>query len=506
MPHRLRYRTATCALLLLSCMTYAAEKQPDLHWLNRLSFGVTSDLVARDKQLGDRAFLDEQLRAKGDMPIDIQARIEALPITQKTIPEFVAQDEDMKRQVNAATTEEDKKQLSKAEGDFTNQAMQDAMRRHLWRAIYSPNQLQEKLTWFWMNHFSVYAYKANLRLTIPDYEEKAVRPYALGHFRDLVLATLKHPAMLAYLDNTQNAAGHINENYARELMELHTLGVGSGYTQQDVQELARILTGVGVNYNNPTVKVKAELQQYVIRNGAFEFNPQRHDFGDKQLLGATIKGSGFAEVEQAVDLICKQPATARFVSRKLATYFLGDNPPDALVEKMAKTFQRSDGDIAAVVRTLFESPASHSPTPNLRDPFRYTVAAMRLAYDGKPVSNLRPVFNWLNQLGEPLYGRLSPDGYGLTSAAWNGSGQLVKRFEIARAIGSNNAGLFDPDGSTPMGMNGVGIIGFPLIQRPIYYSLLEPTLSPATRETLDRANSAQEWNLLYLASPEMMND
>ena len=162
--------------------------------------------------------------------------------------------------------------------------------------------------------------------------------------------------MLRYLDNDQNAAGHINENYAREIMELHTLGVGSGYTQKDVQELARILTGVGVDTAPDAPRLKPAYQPLYVRAGLFEFNPNRHDFGDKLFLGHTIKGAGFAEVEQALDILARQPATARHVSLQIAAYFVGDDPPPALVERMARTFERSDGDIAAVLRTLFASP------------------------------------------------------------------------------------------------------------------------------------------------------
>ena len=189
---------------------------------------------------------------------------------------------------------------------------------------------------------------------VGDYEEHAIRPHIFGRFKDLVLATLEHPAMLRYLDNAQNAAGHVNENYARELMELHTLGVGGGYSQQDVQSLARVLTGVDVNAGDAP-RLKPELQRMYLRRGAFEFNPARHDFGPKTLLGSAIEGRGFAEVEGAVALIVRQPACARFISQKLAMYFVADNPPPALVERMAQTFMHTDGDIAAVLHTLFLS-------------------------------------------------------------------------------------------------------------------------------------------------------
>ncbi len=281
-------------------------------------------------------------------------------------------------------------------------------------------------------------------------------------------------------------------------MELQTLGVDAGYTQADVQQLARILTGVGVNFSDRTPNLKPDWQSLYVRDGLFAFNPARHDFGDKVLLGHTIKGSGFDEVKQAVDLIVRQPACARFVSRKLATYFVADDPPQALVERMAKTFQRSDGDIAAVLRTLFESrELGQSLGRKFRDPMQYVVASVRLAYDGRAIVNTHPIVNWLQGLGEPLFGHLSPDGYALVENAWTGSGQLSRRFDIARAIGSGNAGLFDPaDGSAATAS------GFPLLASRLYYAAIEPYLAAPTKEALGRANSQAEWNTFLLASPD----
>jgi uncharacterized protein (DUF1800 family) len=364
--------------------------------------------------------------------------------------------------------------------------------------LYSPAQLQEQLDWFWLNHFSVFQYKANDAWLVGDYAENAIRPHALGHFRDLLLATLTHPAMLQYLDNAQNAAGHINENYARELMELHTLGVGSGYTQQDIQELARVLTGVGVNMSGNEPKLKPEWQKLYRHQRAFEFNPARHDFGGKTLLGKHVDGGGFDEVEQAVDLLVSQPACAQFVSRKLAVYFVSDDPPRSLTDRMAKTFQKTHGDIAEVLDTLFKSREFEASLgAKFKDPMHYVISTMRLAYDGKPVMNTHPVVNWLNALGEPLFGRQTPDGYPLTESGWASSGQISRRFEIARAIGSGNGGLFEPeDGSRPTST------GFPQLSGRLYFTAVEPYLSTHARAALDRAGSQVEWNTFLLASPD----
>ncbi|NVO06771.1 MAG: DUF1800 domain-containing protein, partial [Rhodoferax sp.] len=249
-----------------------------------------------------------------------------------------------------------KKAARQAYQQELNRLQREAATRHLLRALYSPAQVQEQMTWFWMNHFSVHQGKSNLRAMLGDYEDSAVRAHALGKFRDLLGAVATHPAMLRYLDNDQNAAGRINENFARELMELHTLGVDGGYSQRDVQELARVLTGVGVRVASGDAGVKKELQAYYVHRGLFEFNPARHDFGDKQLLGQPLKGRGMDEVDAALDRLAAHPATARFISRKLALYWLNDTPPAALVERMAQRFASSQGDIASTLETLFNAP------------------------------------------------------------------------------------------------------------------------------------------------------
>ena len=287
-----------------------------------------------------------------------------------------------------------------------NQAVYETTKRHLLRALQSPAQLREQMTWFWMNHFSVFSGKANVRWTLAEYEE-TVRAQALGKFSDLVMATALSPAMLEYLDNAQSAAGKINENYARELMELHTLGVsggpsGSSYTQQDVQELARVLTGAGLNLTDNTPRLGANRQALYVRKGLFEFNPARHDFGDKTLLGHTISGKGLSEIDEAVTLLCRQPATAKFISRKLATYFVADDPPPALVDRMTRTFQKTDGSIAAVLRSMFldrDLAAALNAEPakleKFKDPTQFVLSSLRLAYEGKVISNYRPVLGWL---------------------------------------------------------------------------------------------------------------
>jgi uncharacterized protein (DUF1800 family) len=481
----------------------AAAALPVLHredmlWLERVTFGLDSASVSDYRRLGRERFLDEQLDARDTaLPAPITAQIGALEVSHADPVKWLTEVNAQYKTINALPDGPDKEQARKVLNERGNKLAYEAIRRDLLRAVYSPSQLQEQMVWFWLNHFSVHQYKANLRWLVGDYSERAIRPHVFGRFEDLVMATLEHPAMLQYLDNNQNAIGHINENYARELMELHTLGVNSGYTQQDVQQLARVLTGVGINTGDPP-KLKAEWQRLYVRRGAFEFNPARHDFGTKILLGHTIEGKGFAEVEEAVRLIVGQPSCAQFVSRQMANYFVGDNPSPQLVERMTQTFERTHGDIAAVLRTMFLAREFNASLGGkFKDPMRFVVSSVRFAYDGRPISNTRPLLNWLNGLGEAPFGRQTPDGYPLTEVSWASSGQMSRRFEIARLIGSGNAGLFDAeDGGTPT------MSGFPQLSNRLYYEAVEPFLAGRTRSALDRANSQQEWNTFLLSSPE----
>ncbi len=478
----------------------------DLRWLNRITYGVNSATVSAYEAAGRQRYLDVQLRGKDDaLPSAVQRDIDALGISQASLPQLLQAAEAEHRRIESLPDGDDKARAKQAQQQAQERAAYEASKRHLLRAIYSPAQLKEQMVWFWLNHFNVFRHKANLRWMVGDFEEQAIRPHALGNFRDLLRATLMHPAMLVYLDNAQSAVGKVNENYARELLELHTMGVQGGYTQQDVQELARVLTGVGVSHRPDAPRLKPEWQGLLIRQGAFEFNPARHDFGDKVLLGHPIAGRGFDEVEQAIDLIVRQPATAHFISHKLAVAFVADEPPAALVNRMAQTFLQRDGDIPSVLRVMFNSPAfKQSLGSKFKDPMHYVVSALRLAYDmptaeGRYIVNLKPVNGMLNGLGEGLYGKLTPDGYGLREADWASAGQMSKRFEIAKWIGSGHAGLFDPDDGRP-----AQVSGFPQLGNRLYYDLIEASLSPATREALSKASTQWEWNTYLLSSPDFM--
>ena len=499
-------------VLLLAVQTFAVvsaqagELAPhDLALLDRLTWGVNASSAAHLQAVGFERWLQEQLHPGllTALPAPVKVQIDAMPDVHKFPFDVLVAFDMQAKSANQVIDPDQKKAAQQVFQQAMNDRAKQAAARSILRALYSPDQLRERMTWFWFNHFNVHQYKSNIRVVLGDYEDNAIRAHALGKFRDLLAATLHHPAMLRYLDNADNAAGHINENYAREIMELHTMGVGSGYTQADVEALAKILTGVGIDVKPENPQLKPELQSQLLREGAFEFNPARHDYSDKTFLGHVIKGQGLAEVDEALDILVHQPATSAHLSKQIATYFVSDNPPDTLVQKMAQTFKASDGDIAAVLSTMVHAPefaGALKPGTRFKDPVQYVYSAVRLAYDDKVILNTAPIQGWLNRMGEGLFNHETPDGYAMTSASWNGPGQMMVRFEIARQIGSGSAGLFKPD--MP---NAVDQPAFPLIENALYFNGLRQTLGPATLAALDKAVSPQDWNTLFLSSPEFMH-
>lgn len=474
----------------------------DMAVLNRLSWGAeTSDAQLLQRE-GLAAWIDSQLRpgAEDGLPADAQAQIAALEISQKNLVQINDELRELRQAAQARKGTPDFDEAQKAYQQRLNSLAREAAARSLLRDLYSQNQLKEQLTWFWMNHFNVSQSKNDIRALVGDYEEHAIRPHVLGKFRDLLVATLAHPAMLEYLDNFQNAAGHINENYAREIMELHTMGVNSGYSQNDVQQLARILTGMGVNLTGQPPKAQRNQRQPYFGAGLTLFNPNRHDFSDKVFLGGTIQGSGIREIYQAVAILAAEPPTAHFVSRELAQYFCCDAPPDSLVNAMAAAYLHSDGNIASVLRTLVASPEfKASLGQKFKDPIHYEISAVRAAYGQQVILNVQPLLNWLNRIGEPLYGHETPDGYSMEEAAWSGPGQMETRFEIARMIGLGHSGLYKlpqdtgPEPAPP-----------PLILQTRYFQAIAANLSPATANALNQGQTPADKNLLFLSSPEFM--
>jgi uncharacterized protein (DUF1800 family) len=475
----------------------------ELRFLNRITYGATARDLGDYRALGRDAYLRRQLAYHGDdgLPPEARAAIAALPVSN-TRPEDLAEKASAARRAVRGKSPEDKREAQKRlRKEFAQIDFQVFERRTL-RALYSPYPLQEMLTWFWFNHFNVFQNKKQVRFLLADYEERAIRPHVLGKFSDLLRAVLMHPAMMVYLDNAENTRGNINENYARELMELHTLGVDGGYTQADVEALARILTGAGLDLSGRGGDP---------RKGLFAFHPQRHDSGPKVFLGQKFAGeASFAEIERALDILCRHPSTARFISRKLALYFVSDDPPEEMVERMAATFRSSDGDIAQTLATLFSSPQFASAAEagaKFKDPVQYVYSAVRLVYAGDVLRNYRPIAAALAQLGEPVYGHQTPEGYGMRARDWASSDQLAKRFQLARGLVGARARLFVTAEAIDAG------IDEPALRRvrddhPIERARIEPLIAPLlsekTRIALAKAADPQEWAALVLSSPEFM--
>jgi uncharacterized protein (DUF1800 family) len=407
--------------LPLQAAAPSAEQQA-LHVLNRVAYGPAPGDVARVAQMGVKRYLDGQLEpAALAYPAALDERLAALEFPNISAGAALAQFAELRREVR---DEEPGAQQRRADG--LRKMVQETDQARLLRAIHSPRQLEEVMVDFWYNHFNVFAGKGSGRAMVASYERDAIRPYVFGTFRVMLGATAKHPAMLYYLDNQLSRAGALNENYARELMELHTLGVDGGYTQKDVTELARMLTGWSFA---PRALIKKEE--------GFRFDARRHDQEAKTWLGSPVLQRGQGEGEFALDVLARHPSTARHISFKLAQYFVQDEPPAALVERMARTWRESDGDIRAVLRTLLASDEFMAPASfgaKFKTPYQYVVSAARAS--GAQFDKAGPLPQSLGQLGMPLYGCATPDGYKNTEAAWLNPGALTRRIAFATAAGA----------------------------------------------------------------------
>lgn len=319
----------------------------------------------------------------------------------------------------------------------------DLIEGKLLRAIYSNRQLDELMVDFWYNHFNVFLNKGGERYLVPTYEREAIRPYVFGKFKDLLLATAKSPAMLFYLDNAESVAPDdansqmgplpkrlagrgLNENYGRELLELHTLGVDGGYTQNDVIAVARCFTGWTLT--GPR------------KGDAFQFNERAHDRGAKVVLGVKIPaGGGMSDGLQVIDILAHRPATAHFISLELAKRFVADDPPPSLVNRMAETFEKTDGDIREVMGAMLRSPEFWSQgayQAKVKSPFEMIVSAVRAT--GADVTSAFALGNTIQRLGEPLYRKIEPTGYSSANAEWVSSAALLDRMNFALALAHNH--------------------------------------------------------------------
>ena len=287
------------------------------------------------------------------------------------------------------------------------------------------NPLLARMTEFWFNHLNVFVGKSAVRPFVGNYLVSAIRPNALGRFEDLLLASARHPAMLLYLDQAQSKRGGLNENYAREIMELHTLGVRGGYSQNDVHELARILTGWTVNISN---------------GEGFRFAERLHDRDSKTFLGRTYVNGGEKEGEDAIRFLARQPATARRVAERLATFFVADQPPPALVDKLTDTFLQSQGDIRAVLRTLVASSDFWAASNQLfKTPMDFACSALVAAGGVKERRDVVQALAFLTQAGQPVNGWQTPDGYTTDAATWLAPEALTRRADFALGLSQRMA-------------------------------------------------------------------
>jgi len=485
--------------------------QQIIHILNRIAFGPTVAEVAHVKEIGIDRYIEEQLHPETiPDPAQLTERLNGLDTLKLDASQLFIEYGPILPIMNGgvkATPEEQKARRQRA-----NIIVQQAQDARVWRALYSRRQLQEVMVDFWYNHFNVFAGKGLDHLWVGRYEADVIRPYALGKFRDLLLATARSPAMLFYLDNQLNtepgspgAKGNltgINENYAREIMELHTLGVDGGYTQNDVIALAHILTGWG-------------LQRQDLRFGsgpAAAFDPMRHDFTPKVFLGRMIAPGGEREGEQAIDMLAASPATAHHIAFELAQYFVADQPPAALVDRLTKRFEASDGDIRAVLKTLLTSAEFRNSTgQKYKTPYQYVLSAARAA--GVEVDNPRPLLGTMARLGEGLYQCQTPDGYKNTEDAWLSPDATTLRIGFATALGRGNLPLLKPppEQTQPeMGMapqpqlvaDQPAAKPQPLDPAPLE-ALLGPTLSDNTKTTVADAPENLKAALI-LGSPDFM--
>ena len=529
------------------------DKIADAAMNSRLDEFTTLKMSSRD--LAEKYFMPAQeLRRDAQLKQQKAANKEAKSGTTSSDP-TMSGDENKDAKPAPQPLPPEVRQVQQLQANVPNELMQ----AKLLREIESDKQLEEVLTDFWFNHFNVFLGKGQVREFLTEYERDAIRPHVLGNFRDLLGATAHSSAMLFYLDNWQSSTPNapplltpemqrrlnsprvtpsqkqqlmsrleqakrqapkgLNENYARELMELHTLGVNGGYTQKDVQEVARAFTGWTID----------RPQQ----GGGFIFRPQMHDTGAKTILGVEFKaGGGQDEGERVLDMLAKHPSTAHHIAFELAQRFVADDPPASVVDRAAKRFLDTKGDLREVVRTIVTSPeffADEAYRAKVKTPLEFVVSAVRAT--GATVVNAQPLVGQLRNLGMPLYGCVPPTGYSMTADAWVNTGSLLSRMNFALQLVT---GQIQPGPPGPRGQGapppprpnqqaqlqrgfGRGGIGRGPIQidlatlapdtseqsrATLVDTLLAGKASDATQKTLARAETPQQLVALTLGSPE----
>ncbi|HEY7547295.1 MAG TPA: DUF1800 domain-containing protein, partial [Blastocatellia bacterium] len=468
------------------------EEQKIIHLLNRAGFGPRQGDVEKVKRMGIDKYIDLQLHPDRINDSAIEARLTTFPSLKMSNDEIgekypppgqLARRLGLRQPAQPGETtspDDEREQRETRQKIFAYYrehnlkppqiVLQELQGQKILRAAYSERQLQEVMVDFWFNHFNIFWAKAADRILTTDFEMRAIRPNTLGKFKDLLMATAKSPAMLFYLDNFQsttpdmqlparglrrlrryqgqlppnnqrdgqmteerrtqiqnqllNRQRGINENYARELMELHTLGVDGGYTQKDVQEVARCLTGWTIDRPR--------------QGGDFIFRDFMHEKGEKIVLGQKINEGGIRDGEKVIDILARHPNTAKFISTKLVRRFVSDNPPPALVDRVAAVYKKTDGDIREMVRTILTSPEFNSPEAyraKIKSPFELAVSAIRAM--NADVSVALAASQFISRMGQPLYLYQAPTGYPDRAEQWVNTGALLERLNFGIALSAN---------------------------------------------------------------------
>jgi uncharacterized protein (DUF1800 family) len=504
------------------------------HLLNRIAYGPRPGDIDRVRQMGVAAYIDQQLHPEQvrDAAMDERlAGFDTLALSSAELardyfmPAQMAQRQRQLQQGQATSgTPPTRPAQAGPERQKAQRVIEELNEQKILRAVYSERQLQEVLTDFWFNHFNVFAGKGQDRIYMTSYERDVIRPHVFGTFRDLLEATAKSPAMLFYLDNwmssdpnagdrpaaalrqrrrgrlggqgpggltpnappnPQNRRRGLNENYGRELMELHTLGVDGGYTQKDVTEVARAFTGWTI----------AQPRQ----GGGYRFDPRMHDGGEKVVLGHAIKaGGGERDGEAVLDILARHPSTARFIATKLARRFVADEPPPTLIDRAAKRFLETGGDLREVVRLIITSPEMFAPDAyraKVKTPLEFVASALR-ATDAR-IENARPAINALRTMGMPLYMCQPPTGYSDKADAWVNSGALLNRMNFALALVNEQLRGADID------LDRLAAAGdLEGARQQILASLLGNDVSDATAGTIAKATTVAQVTALSLGAPE----